>query len=41
MSSLTSDQVALQLDALDGWNLEGNSISKTFVFTDLPPPSHL
>lgn len=34
MSSLTSDQVALQLDALDGWNLEGNSISKTFVFTD-------
>lgn len=34
MSSLTSDQVALQLDALDGWQLVGNSIYKTFVFDD-------
>ena len=34
MSSLTSDQVALQLDDLDGWDLDGNSIGKTFVFSD-------
>lgn len=34
MSSLTPDQVALQLDGLNGWELVGNSISKTFVFDD-------
>lgn len=32
MSSLTFDQVALQLEALDGWTLDGNSIVKTYQF---------
>lgn len=34
MSSLTPDQVALQLEGLDGWTLDGNSLTKTFGFTD-------
>lgn len=34
MSSLTADQVALQLDDLKGWSLEGNSLVKTFEFAD-------
>lgn len=34
MSSLTSDQVALQLESLPNWSLEGNSLSKTFTFED-------
>ncbi|WP_227430283.1 4a-hydroxytetrahydrobiopterin dehydratase [Psychrobacter sp. I-STPA6b] len=34
MSHLTDDQVALQLQDLQGWQQEGNSIVKTFVFND-------
>lgn len=34
MSSLTSDQVALQLDTLSGWSLDGNSLVKTYTFDD-------
>lgn len=34
MSSLTPDQVALQLQDLDGWSLDGQSLVKTFEFTD-------
>ncbi|WP_230655793.1 4a-hydroxytetrahydrobiopterin dehydratase [Psychrobacter sp. I-STPA10] len=34
MSHLTDDQVALQLQELNGWEQEGNSIVKTFVFHD-------
>lgn len=34
MSSLTSDQVALQLERLNDWHLDGNSINKQFVFED-------
>ena len=34
MSSLTSDQVALQLEQLDGWQLDGNSLIKTFEFQE-------
>ncbi|WP_049236985.1 4a-hydroxytetrahydrobiopterin dehydratase [Moraxella canis] len=32
MSSLTSDQVALQLEGLPGWSLDGHSLVKTFHF---------
>ena len=32
MSSLTTDQVALQLERLQGWTLDGNSIIKTYEF---------
>ncbi len=32
MSSLTADQVALQLEQLQGWTLEGRSIVKTYEF---------
>lgn len=34
MSSLSAEQVALQLDDLKGWGLEGNSLIKTFEFAD-------
>ena len=34
MSHLTDDQVALQLQDLNGWQQDGNSIVKTFVFHD-------
>lgn len=34
MSSLTADQVALQLDSLPNWQLDGNSIVKTYEFDD-------
>lgn len=34
MSSLSADQVALQLQDLDGWTLEHNSLVKTFEFAD-------
>lgn len=34
MSSLTSDQVALQLDGLPGWSRDGNSLIKTYTFED-------
>lgn len=33
MSSLSSDQVKLQLEQLPGWSLDGNSIIKIFEFT--------
>lgn len=32
MSSLTSDQVKLQLERLNGWTLDGNSLIKTYEF---------
>lgn len=32
MSSLTPDQVALQLDGLSGWQLENNTLVKTYQF---------
>lgn len=32
MSSLTTDQVALQLERLQGWTLDGKSIVKTYKF---------
>lgn len=32
MSSLTSDQVALQLEGLSGWTLDGHSLTKTYHF---------
>lgn len=32
MSSLTADQVKLQLERLSGWTLDGNSIVKTYEF---------
>ena len=34
MSSLTADQVALQLQELDGWSLDGHSLVKTFEFQE-------
>ncbi|USZ13925.1 4a-hydroxytetrahydrobiopterin dehydratase [Moraxella sp. FZLJ2107] len=34
MSSLTPDQVALQLDGLPNWSLDGNSLIKTYTFED-------
>lgn len=34
MSSLTADQVALQLQDLEGWTLDGNSLVRTFEFAD-------
>ncbi|MDO4700522.1 MAG: 4a-hydroxytetrahydrobiopterin dehydratase [Moraxella sp.] len=34
MSSLTADQVALQLQDLDGWTLDNHSLVKTFEFAD-------
>lgn len=34
MSSLTSDQTALQLDALPDWQLDGSSLIRTYVFND-------
>lgn len=34
MSSLTPDQVALQLDSLPDWQLDDNSLIKTFEFAD-------
>lgn len=34
MSSLTADQVALQLDNLDGWRQEGAALIKTYHFVD-------
>lgn len=34
MSSLTPDQVALQLDGLPDWSLDGNSLVKTYIFDD-------
>ena len=30
MSSLTPEQVALQLESLEGWTLDGCSLNKTF-----------
>ncbi len=36
MSSLTPDQVALQLDALHGWQQDGSTIVKTYQFSDFP-----
>ena len=32
MSSITADQVALQLERLQGWALDGNSLVKTYEF---------
>lgn len=34
MSSLTPDQFALQLESLDGWQADGNSLLKTYHFDD-------
>ncbi|MGP1571420.1 MAG: 4a-hydroxytetrahydrobiopterin dehydratase [Moraxella sp.] len=34
MSSLTPEQVALQLESLEGWTLDGCSLNKTFEFSD-------
>ncbi|OOR91686.1 pterin-4-alpha-carbinolamine dehydratase [Moraxella caviae] len=34
MSSLTADQVALQLDTLPNWQQDGNSLIKTYQFAD-------
>lgn len=34
MSSLTADQVALQLDHLPHWTADGNSLVRTYQFTD-------
>lgn len=34
MSHLTDDQVALQLQDLNGWQQEGNTIVKTYKFHD-------
>lgn len=34
MSSLNSEQVALQLAYLPNWSLDGNGIVKTYVFAD-------
>lgn len=34
MSHLTDNQVELQLQDLEGWSKDGNSIVKTFVFND-------
>lgn len=34
MSSLTPDQVALQLDTLPEWQKDGNSLIKTYTFDD-------
>lgn len=34
MSSLTSDQVALQLDHLPNWTADGNSLVRTYQFAD-------
>ncbi|WP_131668532.1 4a-hydroxytetrahydrobiopterin dehydratase [Psychrobacter pygoscelis] len=34
MSHLTDDQVALQLQDLNGWQQEGNAIVKTYKFHD-------
>lgn len=34
MSSLTSDQVALQLDNLPAWQLDGNSLVRSYEFND-------
>lgn len=34
MSSLTSDQVALQLDGLPEWSCDGNTLIKTYTFDD-------
>lgn len=34
MSSLTDDQIALQLQDLVGWERDGHSIIKTYVFED-------
>lgn len=32
MSSLTIDQVRLQLESLPDWSLDGNSLTKTYTF---------
>ncbi|MCL1624331.1 4a-hydroxytetrahydrobiopterin dehydratase [Moraxella sp. Tifton1] len=34
MSSMTSDQVALQLDGLPAWQLDGSSLVRTYEFAD-------
>lgn len=34
MSSLTADQVNLQLENLPNWSLDGNSLVKTYTFDD-------
>lgn len=34
MSSLTSDQVSLQLDNLPAWQLEGSSLVRVYEFDD-------
>ena len=34
MSRLTSDQVALQLENLPGWQADGNSLVRTYEFSD-------
>lgn len=36
MSSLTANQVALQLESLSGWATQGNSLHKTYHFADFP-----
>lgn len=34
MSTLTNDQVALQLENLPNWVLDGNVLTRTFTFND-------
>ncbi|UXZ04088.1 4a-hydroxytetrahydrobiopterin dehydratase [Moraxella nasicaprae] len=34
MSSLTADQVALQLESLPEWSKDGNSLVKTYTFAE-------
>ncbi len=34
MSTLTTDQVALQLENLPNWVLDGNVLTRTFTFND-------
>jgi 4a-hydroxytetrahydrobiopterin dehydratase len=36
MTLLTPAQVAAQLEALDGWSVEGTSIRKEYAFHDFP-----
>lgn len=36
MSLLTEDEIRINLNALPGWALNGNSISKTFESADFP-----
>ncbi len=36
MSTLSRDEIARRLPALQGWTLDGNSIKKQFTFKDFP-----